>query len=137
VNKKMPLTKEAVEKLFHNLEIGENNKFFEKVAENVKWTVMGTHPLAGTYKNKEEFISHTFGRLNKILKKEIVLKVNNILLSGNTAIIEMESLSTALNGKPFNNTYCWIVEFENEIIIKVRAYVDSALIQKVIEENEK
>ena len=48
----------------------------------------------------------------------------------------MESLSTALNGKPFNNTYCWIVEFKEDQIVDVKAYVDSALVQKVIDENE-
>jgi len=48
----------------------------------------------------------------------------------------MESSSTAINGKPFNNTYCWIAKFKNDIIVEVRAYVDSALIQKVIDENE-
>ena len=132
----MSLTIKTVERLFHKLETFKNDKFFD-VSENVNWTVMGTHPLVGTYKNKKEFITHTFGRLNKILNKEIVLKVNNILLTGNNAVVEMESLSSALNGKPFNNTYCWIVEFENEIIIRVRAYVDSALVQKVIDENEK
>jgi ketosteroid isomerase-like protein len=97
---------------------------------------MGTHPLAGTYKSKKDFISNTFERLNKILKEGVILKVNNIIVQGNTAVIEMESLSTALNGKPFNNTYCWVVNFENEVIVKVRAYVDSALVQKVIDENE-
>jgi len=30
--------------------------------------------------------------------------------------------------KTFNNTYCWVVKFENDIIIEVRAYVDSALV---------
>jgi ketosteroid isomerase-like protein len=52
------------------------------------------------------------------------------------AIVEMESLSTALNGKLFNNTYCWITRFENGIIVEVRAYVDSALVQKVMDEKE-
>ncbi|MEL7669883.1 hypothetical protein [Methanobacterium sp.] len=51
--------------------------------------------------------------------------------------MELESYSTSINGMLFNNTYCWIVKFENEIIIEVRVYVDSALVQKVIEENEK
>ena len=88
-------------------------------------------------KYKEDFILHTFRRLNKILKDDVILKVNNILLIGNTAVVEMGSISTALNGTPFNNTYCWIVEFEKNIIYKVRAYVDSALVQKVIDENEK
>jgi ketosteroid isomerase-like protein len=132
----MSITINQVEKLFNYLKTGKSEKFFEHVADNVQWTVMGTHPLAGTYKSKEEFISHTFGRLNKILKEGVVLKVNNIIVKGNTAIVEMESLSTTLNGKPFNNTYCWIVEFENNAIVKVRAYVDSALVQKVIDENE-
>ncbi|MGZ7109591.1 MAG: nuclear transport factor 2 family protein [Methanobacterium sp.] len=132
----MSLTIKNVEKLFDNLKTGDNDKFFENVAHDVEWQVMGTHPLAGTYKSKEDFISKTFERLNKILKEGVILKVNNILLDGNTAVVEMESLSTALNGKPFNNTYCWIVEFQNDVICKVRAYVDSALVQSVIDENE-
>jgi len=132
----MSITIEKVQKLFNYLKTDESKKFFEHVADNVQWTVMGTHPLAGTYKSKEKFISNTFTRLNKLLKGGVILKVNNILVQGNTAVVEMENTSIALNDKPFNNTYCWIVEFENDTIVKVRAYVDSALVQKVIDENE-
>ncbi|MDD4378116.1 nuclear transport factor 2 family protein [Methanobacterium aggregans] len=126
-----------VENLFKNLETGNNDDFFKHVSDDVSWTVMGTHPLAGTYHSKEEFVSHTFGRLNRILKKGVILKVNNVLLQDETAVVEMESISTALNGKPFNNTYCWVVYFQDEVIVEVRAYVDSALVQRVIDENEK
>ena len=126
-----------VENLFKNLETGNNDDFFKHVSDDVSWTVMGTHPLAGTYHSKEEFVSHTFGRLNRILKKGVILKVKNVLLQDETAVVEMESLSIALNGKPFNNTYCWVVYFRDEVIVEVRAYVDSALVQRVIDENEK
>lgn len=128
---------EKVENLFKNLETGNNDDFFKHVSDDVSWTVMGTHPLAGTYHSKEEFISHTFRRLNRILKEGVILKVKNILLQDDTAVVEMESISTALNGKPFNNTYCWVVYFQDEVIVEVRAYVDSALVQRVIDENEK
>jgi len=74
--------------------------------------------------------------LNSLLKEGVILKVNNIIIQDNTAVVEMESLSTALNGKPFNNTYCWICRFENDIIVEVHAYVDSALVQRLINENE-
>ena len=134
---KMSITLNQVENLFNHLQTGENEQFFEKVANNVKWTVMGTHPLAGTYNTKQDFVSKTFIRLNRILKEGVILKVNNIIVQEDTAVVEIESLSTALNGMPFDNTYCWIVKFENGIIIEVRAYVDSALVQKVIDENEK
>ena len=43
-------------------------EFFKYVADDVQWRVMGTHPLAGTYKSKQDFLEHTFHRLNKILK---------------------------------------------------------------------
>lgn len=132
----MPITINQVENIFDYLDNGENEKFFEHVADDVFWMVMGTHPLAGTYHGKQDFITHTFVRLNRILKEGVVLKVTNIIVQGDTATVELESRSVALNGKPFNNAYCWIVRFEDDTIVEVRAYVDSALVQRVIDENE-
>jgi len=125
-----------VKSLFANLENGKSGAFFEHVADDVNWTVMGTHPLAGTYHTKADFLSHTFARLNKILKEGVLLRVTSILVDGDSAAVEMESLSTALNGKPFDNRYCWVVHFSDGTIVEVRAYLDSALVQRLIEENE-
>ena len=125
-----------VESLFANLENGKSGAFFEHVADDVKWTVMGTHPLAGTYHTKADFLAHTFARLNKILKEGVLLRVTNIMVDGDSATVEMESLSTALNGKAFDNRYCWIVHFTDGTIVEVRAYLDSALVQRLIDENE-
>jgi ketosteroid isomerase-like protein len=130
------ITKEYVQNLFHFLETDDNSHFFDKVADDVNWTVMGTHPLAGMYHSKTDFIVNTFIRLNKILRDGVILKVKNIIVQDETAVVELEAISTAMNGKPFNNTYCWVCFFENNIIVEVRAYVDSALVQRVIDENE-
>jgi uncharacterized protein len=65
-----------------------------------------------------------------------VLRVTHILVDSDSAAVEMESLSSALNGKPFDNRYCWIVRFSDGTIVEVRAYLDSALVQRLIEENE-
>ena len=133
----MKLTKQFVEKLFRNLENGHQDQFFSQVAPNVLWEVMGTHPLAGVYHGKQEFLDHTFVRLKKLLKGGPVLKVSNILITEDApiAIVEMVQLSYSINDKPFNNKYCWIVKFENEVIARVRAYLDSALVQALVNEN--
>jgi len=65
----MPVTANQVETIFNYLNMGKNDKFFEYVADDVHWRVMGTHPLARTYNSKQDFLSHTFERLNKILKE--------------------------------------------------------------------
>ena len=126
-----------VKSLFANLENGKSDAFFEHVADDVSWTVMGTHPLAGHYHTKADFLAHTFARLNKLLKEGVVLRVTNVLVDGDTAAVEMESLSTALNGKPFDNRYCWVARFSNGTIVEVRAYLDSALVKQLIDENER
>jgi ketosteroid isomerase-like protein len=135
------LSKQEIAALFKNIEMGNSAEFFNHVVDDVDWVVMGTHPLAGQYHSKEAFLNATFRRLHKVLKEGVILKVSHIFidsLTPNTAIVEMDSLSTANNGKPFNNVYCWIVEFNQaKRITRVRAYVDSALVQQLISENEK
>ncbi len=131
------INQEFIQELFSNLETGNSGTFFDQVSDNVHWTVMGTHPLAGVYNSKADFLKATFERLNGVLNEGVVLTVENVIASGDTAVVEMRSLSTAKNGEPFNNTYCWIVKFDdNKIITDVTAYVDSALVQKVIDDNE-
>ncbi|MEH6525733.1 MAG: hypothetical protein V7723_06640 [Sneathiella sp.] len=126
-----------VRNLFRHLQNNESEKFFARVRDDVQWTVKGTHPLAGHYRSKQNFLAATFSRLNLILQEGVVLKVEHIFTANNTAVVEMKSLSTAKNGKPFNNTYCWVVEFDSEKnIAVVRAYLDSALVQQIVDENE-
>jgi ketosteroid isomerase-like protein len=134
----MSLTIEYVNRLFDNLSTGNANSFFDNVADDVHWTVMGTHPLAGVYKSKKDFLKKTFERLDKVLKGGVILKVDHTFVSGNIAVVEMTQTSTALNRKPFPNTYCWVVGFgDDSRITEVRAYVDSFLVKQVIEENER
>ena len=64
------------------------------------------------------------------------MKVDRTFVSGNIAVVEMTSISTTLNGKPFP-TYCWVVRFVDHIITEVRAYVNSFLVKQVIDENER
>jgi ketosteroid isomerase-like protein len=64
------------------------------------------------------------------------MKVDHTFVSGNIAVVEMTSTSTALNGKPYPNTYCWVIRFVYGRITEVRACVDSFLVKQVIDENE-
>lgn len=131
----MAVTEQEVRKLFSKLESGDGKAFFEHVADDVDWTVQGTHPLAGRYRSKEEFFAHTFARLNKILVGGAQLRVEAVHTSGDWAIVELRSMATARNGERFDNRYCWVVRFEKGLIVEVRAYLDSALVAKVIAEN--
>ncbi len=132
------VTKEYIKNLFLLLEEGKSSEFFDHVVENVEWQVEGTHPLAGIYKSKSEFVSATFDRLGRILKEGVVLRVHNILLDGSSAAIEMVALSHTNHNVLFDNHYCWVTTFNDKgEIVRVRAYLDSALVADVIVTEER
>ena len=129
---------EYVKSIFAALANGDAPTFFNNVADNVSWRVTGTdNPLSGQYNSKSEFVSKTFQRLGALMQGRMRLEVVNVLVDGDTAAVELKADATAKNGSEFANEYCWVCRFENNKIVQVRAYLDSALVKRTIEENEK
>jgi ketosteroid isomerase-like protein len=124
-----------VREVFKHLESGDGKGFFDHVADNVDWIVEGTHPLAGHYHSKADFLAHTFEKLAKVLPQGAQLHAEHALVSGDWAVVELHSLATAKNGMRFDNRYCWICRFVNGTIVEVRAYLDSVLVARLFEEN--
>jgi len=58
-----------------------------------------------------------------------------VLVSGDWAVVELHSLATAKNGLRFDNRYCWVCRFVNDMIVEVRAYLDSVMVARLFEEN--
>jgi len=131
----MAITPDRVREMFKGLEKGDGAAFFERVADNVDWTVMGSHPLAGHYRSKKDFIAGTFAKLSQVLTQGAQLHVENLLVKDDQAVVELHSLATAKNGMRFDNRYCWVVYFQGGRIVRVRAYLDSALVARLFEEN--
>lgn len=131
----MPIAAEAARDIFAKLEQGNGAGFFDHVADDVDWTVMGTHPLAGRYRRKAGFRAATFERLNKALRDGPQLRVVNLLMAEGWAVVELRSDAVAKNGTRFDKRYCWLVRFVGPTIAEVRAYLDSALVQRVLDEN--
>jgi uncharacterized protein len=107
------------------------------VADDVDWTVEGTHPLAGRYRGKDEFTAATFDRLARVLEGGVKLTVEHLYVDGDTTIAELVSTSTTTEGAPFDNRYCWVCRFDGDVIVEVRAYLDSAMVGYVVLRNER
>ena len=124
-----------VREIFKNLESGDGKGFFNHVADDVDWIVEGTHPLAGHYHSKADFLAGTFDKLAKVLPQGAELHTEQVLVSGDWAAVELHSLATAKNGFRFDNRYCWVCRFVNSTIVEVRAYLDSVMVARLFEEN--
>ncbi|KAI9800039.1 MAG: hypothetical protein M1833_003568 [Piccolia ochrophora] len=133
--------KSRIRSIFSALETGQFGAMFEHVADDVDWTVMGHHPLAGRYTSKQSFQEGTLSRLGKVMKEDdpIKLTVRNVIGGDDEewAVVELIAKGTAKNGLPFDNTYAWVTRWNtDERIVQVRAYLDSELVKEAIEQNE-
>ena len=131
----MSITAEYVSEIFKGLQEGDGAAFFAHVADDVDWTVIGTHPLAGEYLSKADFINCTFAKLSRVLPQGAQLHVEHLIVKDDQVVVELRSLATAKNGMRFDNRYCWNVCFETERIVRVRAYLDSAMVAQLLKEN--
>ena len=123
--------------LFGFLQSAETQeKFFARVADDVDWSVLGTHPLAGRYRGKQKFLDATFARLRGVLPGGAELAVTDVNVDGDTAIAELVATSHSNEGASFDNHYCWVCRFEDDQIVEVRAYLDSMMVAYTILRNE-
>jgi ketosteroid isomerase-like protein len=133
----VPLDRADGEALFGLLEDPRTAPgFFERVAEDVDWTVMGTHPLAGRYTSKAAFTLATFDRLTPLMREGVRLRLRRLFIDGDTMIAELQARSTTLEGAAFDNHYCWVCRFAGDRIVEVRAYLDSAMVAYTVDRNE-
>ncbi|DBB02835.1 hypothetical protein WJX77_010132 [Trebouxia sp. C0004] len=129
-----PLTKQHVAQVFHNLEIsGQAAHFLSHVADNVDWTVKGTHPLAGQYSSKQHFQEAALAKIGANIKEPLVMRVTSVLVDQDWAVVEMfADGAEAKEGWAFDNNYCWVCRFDKGIIVQARAYLDSAMVARLI-----
>ncbi|KAF2763543.1 hypothetical protein EJ05DRAFT_42684 [Pseudovirgaria hyperparasitica] len=127
-----------IELIFNHLASAQYEQFFEHVAENVQWTVMGTHPLSGLYASRTAFVDGTIKRLNAIFKEPIQLKVRNVIGGDDQewSVTELAADAVCKNGMDFKNRYAWVCRWEGDSIVEVRAYLDSELVKRALETNE-
>jgi hypothetical protein len=100
----MAVTADYVRRVFKGLESGDGAAFFAHVADDVDWIVEGTHPLAGHYHSKADFIAGTFAKLDKVLPKGAELHVEHLVVDDDQAVVELHSLATAKNGMRFDQS---------------------------------
>lgn len=115
-------------------------RFFDRVADDVEWTVEGVSPLGGTYTSKAAFVSATFGRLAALMRDGVRLQLRQLVLDGDTVVAELAASSTTLEGARYDNHLCWVCRFAGtgvgDPIVEVRAYLDSAMVTWTVTRNE-
>jgi hypothetical protein len=123
--------KELISKAFADWQQGKGTPF-DLLAADVTWTVGGSSPVSATYHSKQEFLDKAVTPIRAKLSTPIMPEVESIVADGDRVVVLWHGKATALDGKPYHNTYLWHLTFANGSIIKGTALLDTYVLDDLM-----
>ncbi|MBC3363706.1 nuclear transport factor 2 family protein [Pseudomonas sp. SWRI154] len=114
---------DLVRQAFANWQQGKGSAF-DLLAPDAKWTVAGTSPVSAVYASKAE-LAQAVRPITARLATPIVPTVRSIVAEGDVVAVLWSGTATALDHKPYDNTYLWHMTFKSGQIVEVTAFLDT------------
>ncbi len=123
--------KQLVRQLYAELSKGNTKSFIDCLAEDIRWTVIGTTKFSGTIEGKQNVVNKLFDRVAAQLNGPTKTTIKNLIAEGEYVVVESSGRVVTTTGKPYNNTYCEIFRLAGGKVKEVTVYLDTALINTV------
>ena len=88
---------------------------------------MGSSPLSKTYPSKQKFMDEVITPFNARVKGPLVPTVKGLYADGDTVVIFSDGEPTALDGKPYRNTYTRYFTVKGGRGTKATAFFDTRI----------
>ena len=123
--------KKTVQQFYEAGNRGDMETCFGLIADHITWTNMGTTSLSGTYNGKADLMERLLGPLFGQLKAGIHMDVQRMVAEGDYVVAQSNGTAETLDGRPYNNRYCWIIRLEDGKLAEVTEYMDTELATEV------
>jgi ketosteroid isomerase-like protein len=120
--------KRIVQTFYEASNAGDMETCFSLISDHIVWTNTGATSLSGTFRGKEELMANLLGPLFGRLKAGIRTKVHRLIAEDDYVVAHTSGTAETLDGKPYNNTYCWIVKIQDGKFVEVTEFMDTELI---------
>lgn len=123
--------KETVRNMFAELSKGNAEAFLGTLADDVRFTLIGSTKFSGVFNGKPEFIEKVLAPLGAQLEGGIAMNVDNLIAEGDHVVMQGRGESTTKSGKVYNNTYAQVFRLANGKVQEVTEYLDTELVTAV------
>jgi uncharacterized protein len=120
--------KKLIQDMFAELSKGNAPAFLNALADNVRFTIIGTTKYSGTCNGKQELINKVLQPLTAQLEGGLTITPENFIADGDFVAMQARGKSTTKSGKSYNNTYCQVFRIADGKVQEVTEYLDTELV---------
>ena len=59
------------------------------------------------------------------------MEIHRLIAEGDYVVAQTSGTAETLDGRPYNNTYCWIMKLRDGKIVEVTEFMDTELVTSV------
>jgi uncharacterized protein len=123
-----PENKHLMQRIFAEFAKGNPELFLASMAEDFRWTIMGTTKFSGTYQGKQAVIDKLLTPLIAQLNGPICVTADRFIAEDDYVVMQGHGTATTKTGKPYNNTYCMVWRIAQGKIQEMTEYLDTELV---------
>jgi ketosteroid isomerase-like protein len=99
------------------------------MADDVRWTIIGTTKFSRTMNGKEEILDKLMRPIMAQMESMGTSHIDNIIAEGDYVVVQQHASGRKTkSGKDYNNTYCLVYKVIDDKIKEITEYLDTELI---------
>lgn len=123
-----------ITEVMNSLARGENHLFADAMDEHMTWRLIGSTSWSGLYTDRDDIRERLFKRLFALIPEGYTSTPKRIHADGDFVIVESEGQSLTKYGKPYNNSYCYVIRMAGGKMVELTEYSDTALIDDALDD---
>jgi uncharacterized protein len=122
--------KEIIRNMYAELSKNNPQVFLDTLADDVRYTIIGTGKYSGLYNGKNEVLTKLLGPLGAQLEGHLEITPSNLIADGEYVAMQANGKSMSKSGVAYNNTYCHVFRLVGGKIKEVTEYLDTELVTR-------
>ena len=128
-----PENKQLMRRVFAELANGNGQPFMDALANDARWTVIGSSPWSRTYEGKRAITDELMGPLFRQFADRYKARAIRIIAEDDVVVVEARGEVTTKSKKPYNQTYCYVFHLTDGKVRKLTEYLDTDLVNQVLD----
>jgi uncharacterized protein len=124
--------KQIVQAIFAELAQGNSRPLVESMAEDFSWTVTGSNRWSGRYEGKQKVLNELLAVLRERIDGRIKTVARRFIAEGDFVVVEARGNNTTKDGRPYNNSYCFVIRLADGKLREITEYMDTELVTSVL-----